>query len=133
MASKNEELGATKVAGAHNYKLFFAAREQGSPTKSKLRRSNGIEERRIWCYANGRRAHVYAVHHWEHDALGLVAISDFLKKLARYLLLVAQNYKANGVNVTPITVVASIDLMFCRPDQFSRNIYVDVISSFICG
>jgi hypothetical protein len=94
MASKNEEFGATQMAGAHMF---------------------------------------HAVHHWEHDALGLVAISDFLKKLARYLLLVAQNYKANGVNVTPITVVASIDLMFCRPDQFSRNIYVDVISSFICG
>jgi hypothetical protein len=34
---------------------------------------------------------------------------DFLKKRARYLRLVAQNNKADRVNVTPITVVASID------------------------
>jgi hypothetical protein len=38
-----------------------------------------------------------------------VAIRDFLKKRARYLRLVAQNNKADGVNVTPIKVVASID------------------------
>jgi hypothetical protein len=38
-----------------------------------------------------------------------VAIRDFLKKRARYLRLVAQNNKVNSVNVTPITVVASID------------------------
>jgi hypothetical protein len=38
-----------------------------------------------------------------------VAIHDFLKKRARYLRLGAQNNKADGVNVTPITVVASID------------------------
>jgi hypothetical protein len=38
-----------------------------------------------------------------------VAIRDFSKKRARYLRLVAQNYKAEGVNVTPITVVALID------------------------
>jgi hypothetical protein len=38
-----------------------------------------------------------------------VAIRDFLKKRARYLRLVVQNNKADGVNVTPITVVASID------------------------
>jgi hypothetical protein len=50
-----------------------------------------------------------AVQHPELDTLGLVAIRDFLKKRARYLRLVAQNNKADGVNVTPITVVASID------------------------
>jgi hypothetical protein len=50
-----------------------------------------------------------AVQHPELDTLGLVAIHDFLKKRARYLQLVAQNNKADGVNVTPITVVASID------------------------
>jgi hypothetical protein len=50
-----------------------------------------------------------AVHHPELDMLGLVAIRDFLKKLARYLRLVAQKNKADGVNVTLITVVASID------------------------
>jgi chorismate mutase len=34
---------------------------------------------------------------------------DFLKERARYVRLVAQINKANGINVTPITVVASID------------------------
>jgi surfactin synthase thioesterase subunit len=50
-----------------------------------------------------------AVQHPELDTLGLVAIRDFLKKRARYLRLVAQNNNADGVNVTPITVVASND------------------------
>jgi hypothetical protein len=52
-------------------------------------------------------AHMF--QHLELDKLGLVAFRDFLKKRARYLRLVAQNNKADGVNVTPITVVASID------------------------
>jgi hypothetical protein len=52
---------------------------------------------------------IQAVQHPELDTLGLVAIRDFLKKRARCLRLVAQNKKANGVNVTTITVVASID------------------------
>jgi hypothetical protein len=47
-----------------------------------------------------------AIQHPELDTLGQVAIRDFLKKRARYLRLVAQNNKADGVNVTPITVVA---------------------------
>jgi hypothetical protein len=50
-----------------------------------------------------------AVQHPELDTLGQVAIREFLKKRARYLRLVAQNNKADGVNVTPITVLASID------------------------
>jgi hypothetical protein len=50
-----------------------------------------------------------AVQHPELDTLGLVAIRDFLKKGARYLRLVAQINKAEGVNVTPITVVASFE------------------------
>jgi hypothetical protein len=55
-------------------------------------------------------AHVFqAVQHTELDLLGLVAIRDFLKKSSRYLRLVAQNNKADGVNVTPITVVTLID------------------------
>jgi hypothetical protein len=55
-------------------------------------------------------AHIFqAVQNLELDSLGLVAIRYFLKKLPRYLRLVAQNNKADGVNVTPITVVASID------------------------
>jgi hypothetical protein len=49
-----------------------------------------------------------AVQHPVLDTLGQVAIRDFLKKRARCLRLVAHNNKANGVNVTPITVVASI-------------------------
>jgi hypothetical protein len=40
------------------------------------------------------------------DTLGLVAIRDILKKRARYLRLVAQTNKADGVSVMPITVVA---------------------------
>jgi hypothetical protein len=55
-------------------------------------------------------AHMFqAAQHPELDKLGLVAIRNFLKKRARYLRLVAQNNKADGVSVTPITVVASID------------------------
>jgi hypothetical protein len=50
-----------------------------------------------------------AVQHSELDTLGQVAIRDFLKKRARYMRLMAQSNKADGVNVTPITVVASID------------------------
>jgi hypothetical protein len=50
-----------------------------------------------------------AVQHPELKTLGLVAIRDFLKKRARYLRLVAQNNKADGVKITPITMVASID------------------------
>jgi hypothetical protein len=50
-----------------------------------------------------------AVQHPELDMLGLVAIRDFLKKRARYLQLVAQKNIADVFNVTPITVVVSID------------------------
>jgi hypothetical protein len=54
-------------------------------------------------------AHMFqAVQHPELDTLGLVAIRDYMKR-ARYLRLVAQNNEADAVNVTPITVVASID------------------------
>jgi hypothetical protein len=55
-------------------------------------------------------AHTFqSVQHLELDTLGLVAIRGFQRKRARYLRLVSQNHKADGVNVTPITVVASID------------------------
>jgi hypothetical protein len=55
-------------------------------------------------------AHMFqAVQHPELDTLGSVAIRDCSKKRARYLRLVAKNNKMHGVNVTPITVVASID------------------------
>jgi hypothetical protein len=49
------------------------------------------------------------VQHPELGTLGLVDISGYLNKRARYLRLVAQNNKADRVNVTPITVMASID------------------------
>jgi hypothetical protein len=53
-------------------------------------------------------AHMFlAVQHPELDTLGLVAIRDFLKKRVRYLQLVAQNNKADGVNVTPFTCSAA--------------------------
>jgi hypothetical protein len=51
----------------------------------------------------------HAIKKLELHTLCLVAIRDFLKKRTRYLHLVVQNNKANGVNVTPITVAASID------------------------
>jgi hypothetical protein len=55
-------------------------------------------------------AHMFqAVQQPDLDTLGLVAIRDFLRKRARYLRVVAQNNKADGINITPITVVASID------------------------
>jgi hypothetical protein len=55
-------------------------------------------------------AHIFqTVQHPELDTFGLVAIRDFLKKRARYLRLTAHNNKADRINVTPITVVASID------------------------
>jgi hypothetical protein len=55
-------------------------------------------------------AHAFqAVQHPELDSLGPMDICNFLKKRARYLRLVAQDNKADGVNVTPITVAASID------------------------
>jgi hypothetical protein len=50
------------------------------------------------------------VQHLELDTLDLAAICKFRKKQARYLRLVAQRNKADGVNVTPVTMVASIDL-----------------------
>jgi hypothetical protein len=50
-----------------------------------------------------------AVQHLELNTLSLVAIRDFLKRRARYLSLLAQSNKADGVNVMPITAVASID------------------------
>jgi hypothetical protein len=65
-----------------------------------------------------------AVQHPELDTLGLVAIRDLLKKRARYLRLVAQNNKADGVNVTPITVVASID-----PELLENLIYMEEIDA----
>jgi hypothetical protein len=55
-------------------------------------------------------AHMFqADQHPELYTLGIVDICAFLKKRARYLRLVSQNNKGDGVNVTPITVVASID------------------------
>jgi hypothetical protein len=70
-------------------------------------------------------AHMFqAVQHPDLDTLSLVAIRDFLKKWARYLRLVAQNNKADGVNVTPITVVTSID-----PELLENLIYMEEIDA----
>jgi hypothetical protein len=52
---------------------------------------------------------VQAVQHPELEKLGLLATRDFLKKRVRYLRLVAQENKEDGVNGTPITIAASID------------------------
>jgi hypothetical protein len=60
----------------------------------------------------------------ELDTLGQVVIRDFLKKRARYLRLVAQNNKANGINITPITVVASID-----PELLENLIEMEMIDA----
>jgi hypothetical protein len=49
-----------------------------------------------------------AVLHPEFDTLVPVASRDILKKRARYLRLMAKNNRADGVNVTPITVVTLI-------------------------
>jgi hypothetical protein len=55
-------------------------------------------------------AHMFqAVQHPVINTLGLVAVRDFLEKRARCLRLVAQNNKADGVDVTRITVLAWID------------------------
>jgi hypothetical protein len=70
-------------------------------------------------------AHLYqAIQHPELDTVCLVAICDFLKKRARYLRLDAQNNKADGVNVTPITVVALID-----PELLENLIDMDEIDA----
>jgi hypothetical protein len=65
-----------------------------------------------------------AVQHPELDTLGQVAIRDFLRKRARYLRLVAQNNTVDGVNVTPITVVASID-----PELLENHIDMEKIDA----
>jgi hypothetical protein len=53
-----------------------------------------------------------------------VAILGFLRNRARYLWLVAHNNKADGVNVTLITVVASID-----PELLENLIYMEEIDA----
>jgi hypothetical protein len=65
-----------------------------------------------------------AVQHPELDTLGLEAIRDFLKKRARCLQLVAKNNKADGVTVTPITAVASID-----PELLKNHIDMEEIDA----
>jgi hypothetical protein len=69
-----------------------------------------------------------AVQHLELDTLSQVAIRDFLKKRARYLRLVVQSNKADGVNVTPITVVASID-----PELLENLIDMEMIDAGFGG
>jgi hypothetical protein len=50
-----------------------------------------------------------AMQHSKLDALGQVDTRDILQKRARYLRLAVQNNEADGITVTPITVVALID------------------------
>jgi hypothetical protein len=95
--------------GGRTIIIAVAARAQGSIIKSQLRHNNGTDEQGLGCYANCRRAHVPGGTKPELDTLGLVSIRDFLNKRVCYLRLVAQNNKADGVNVTLITVVTSID------------------------
>jgi hypothetical protein len=67
-------------------------------------------------------AHMFqAVQHPELNTLALVAIRDFLKKRARYLRLVAQNNKADGVNVTPIIVMASMTGVPGKPHRHGKD------------
>jgi hypothetical protein len=66
----------------------------------------------------------HAVQDPELDTLGLVAIRDFLMKRARHLRLPAQNSKADGVNVMPITVVA-----FIHPELLEKLIDVKKIDA----
>jgi hypothetical protein len=56
-----------------------------------------------------------------------VAIRDFLKKRACYLRLMAQNNEADGVNVTPITVMASIDPKLLENLIYMKNIDADSV------
>jgi hypothetical protein len=71
-----------------------------------------------------------AVQHPELDTLGLVAIRDFLKKRARYLRLVAQNNKADGVNVTPSAVAAFIDPELLENLIDMEEIYANSVDDF---
>jgi hypothetical protein len=50
-----------------------------------------------------------AMQHSKLDTLGQVDTRDILQKRARYLRLAVQNNEADGITVTPITVVALID------------------------
>jgi hypothetical protein len=65
------------------------------------------------------------MQHPKLDTLGLVATHDFLEKRARYQRHVAQNNEADGVNVTNITVVASIDPELIENLIDMENIDVD--------
>jgi hypothetical protein len=99
----------------------------GSTTKHQLCRRNGIDEQRSGFYADSRRARVQAIQHPEFITLCLVAICDFLKERASYLRLVAQNNKADAVNVTPITVVASVDTKLLENLIDMEEIYADSV------
>jgi hypothetical protein len=68
------------------------------------------------------------VAHPELSKLWQVAIRDFLKMRARYLLLVKENNKAEGVNITPTTVVASLD-----PDLLENLACMGKIKDAVCA
>jgi hypothetical protein len=96
--------------GGRTIIIAVAARAQGSTTKSLSSDITMAPTNKDSGVTRMAGAPMFqAVQHPELDTFGQVAIRDFLKKRSRYLRLVAQNNKADGVNVTPITVVASID------------------------
>jgi hypothetical protein len=84
-------------------------REQGSRTKSQLRHNNGTDEQRFGCNANGRRVHVPGgtTPGARHDRPS--GYSRLSEKRARYLRLISESNHADGIKVTPITVVDSND------------------------
>jgi hypothetical protein len=84
-------------------------REQGSRTKSQLRHNNGTDEQRFGCNAKGRRAHVPGCTTPGARHARPSGYSRLSEKRARYLWLIAQGNHADGIKVTPITVVDSND------------------------
>jgi hypothetical protein len=104
--------------GAITIIIVVAARAQDATTKSWLRRSNGTDEQRFGCYANGRRAHVpggttpgarYArpsgYSRFSEEASSLSAARGSEQQSGR-----RQRHAVH---------------LFCRPDQCIRCSYVD--------
>jgi hypothetical protein len=86
-----------------------AARAQGSTTKSQLRHNNGTDEQGFGCCANGRSAHILGgttpgARHARPSGYSRRSEEASTLPAAR-----AKNNKADGVNFTPITLVALFD------------------------
>jgi hypothetical protein len=83
--------------------------QKGPTTKSQLRRSNGTDEQRFVCYANGRRARVpggttLGPRHARRSGYSRTSQEASALPAAR-----GSKQQEGRVYVTPITVVASID------------------------